>query len=406
MKRAARQDAAPAPAPSSQVTYGELTSSASWTAVDLSPTLGTTTYSGMVFDGRYMYFAPDGSSGAALRYDSKSPFDAPRSWSTFDLTSVNPNARAYRGAAFDGRYVYFVPSGGGGILARFDTAGRFLDGASWTLFDLHAVDSSIGFNGAVFDGRWLYLVPAGWNATTFRYDTQGAFSQASSWSKFEIASVDANARGFVGAVFDGRHVYFVPSGDGTGPRRVIARLDTYTPFTQAGSWTTLDLTGLNPKAFGYRTGAFDGRYLYLVPGWSAPTPSWVTSTMARYDTRAAFTKESSWAFFDTTSVNASAAGFNGAAFDGRYLILAPGYNGAYHGVSLRYDTQGSDFAGAGAWSTFDAATLGPWVKNLRGAAFDGKHVYFAPVSGVAVRYDARTPALAPDLLTAGGSSFY
>ena len=381
------------------VSYGPLESASSWTTGATGLPSGS--YSGTVFDGRYVYFAPDGAGGAALRYDTTVAFDSTRAWTTFDLTGVDASARGYRGAVFDGRYVYLVPSTAGARLARFDTRAPYLDAASWTIFDLKTVTATVGFSGATFDGRYLYLVPAS-AAPALRYDTAGAMASPSSWSTFAIPSVDARARSFVGAVHDGRYVYYVPNTSASGPEGVIARYDAEGPFGAAASWTTVDLAAMHPSAAGYRTGAFDGRYLYLVPGWTAPTPTWSASTVARYDTRAAFAEAGSWSFFDTTAVDPSAAGFNAAAFDGRRLVLAPGYNGSYHGHTVSFDTQ-RELSDTGAWSTFDAASLGPAIGNLRGAAFDGKYVYFAPSAGVALRFQARDTATASP---PGGGSFY
>jgi len=383
--------------------YREMTSAASW-SIATGIGLPTGSYSGTVFDGRYVYFAPDGAGAAALRYDTTLPFGAVRAWSTFDLSAMNASAANYRGAVFDGRYVYLVPSSAGGILARFDTHAAYRDGSSWALFDLKTVSSAVAFVGATFDGRYVYLVPSDGAALSFRYDTQGALDARSSWSTFAIRSFDANVRSFAGAVFDGRYVYYVPLGTATGPQGVIARYDVDAPFDSATSWVTLDLATLDPKAVGYRTGAFDGRYLYLVPGWTAPTPSWASSTIARYDTRATFGATASWKFFDTTNVDPKAAGFNAATFDGRHLLLAPAFNSAYHGVTLRFDTGGS-LTSTGSWSKFDTTSLGSGARNMRGASFDGRYVYFAPSSGTAVRFEARTssaPAGPPML----GGSFY
>lgn len=373
------------------ITYGGFGEAESWTAYAV-PGIASAAFNGAVFDGRCVYFPPDNTSGLALRLDTTTGFDKARSWATLDLTAIAADAKGYRGAAFDGRHVYLVPLASAPV-ARFDTRGAFLDPASWSFFRPATVNASVGFTGATFDGRYLYLVPA-WDGpeVTFRYDTEAPFTSSSSWSSFSIATVNASARSFAGAVFDGRHVYYVPSSRAGAPQGVLARYDTEGLFTEKASWSTVDLAVLEPKASGFRTGAFDGRYLYLVPGWTAPIPSWASSTFARYDTQAPFGEAKSWTFFDTTTVAPGASGFNGAAFDGRHLILEPAYDGSsYHGLSLRYDTR-AGVANQAAWTWFDTTSVHASLKNLRGAAFDGTYVYFAPKSGVALRYAARTPA--------------
>jgi len=219
-------------------------SAASWASFDASALIGATfdSCSG-TSDGRYVYFAPfagTSASGLVLRYDSSAAFATASSWATFDATAVSTNATAFEGAMFDGQYVYFVPSG-----EQFTS----------------------GF--------------------TIRYDTHLAFGTAASWEGFDIKTVNPNAGGFVGGAFDGRYAYYVPYGgatDGgvTGVSGVIARFDTSGTFTSASAWQSIDLTTLNPSAFGYATAAFDGRYLYLSPNLAAGAPGHV---VARFDAK-------------------------------------------------------------------------------------------------------------------------
>jgi hypothetical protein len=76
--------------------------------------------------------------------------------------SVNGSAFSqwvFEGGAFDGHYVYFVPSQGG-PLVRFDTQGDFGSTDAWGTVQLFQVaPGADGFGGAAFDGRYLYLVP-------------------------------------------------------------------------------------------------------------------------------------------------------------------------------------------------------------------------------------------------------
>ena len=52
------------------------------------------------------------------------------------------------------------------------------------------------------------------NAVVSRYDTQAPLADATSWSAFDIATHEklAAAPGFVGTVFDGAYIYFIPFG--------------------------------------------------------------------------------------------------------------------------------------------------------------------------------------------------
>ena len=70
------------------------------------------TFSGAVFDGRYVYLVPN--KGQITRYDTTRSFTASTSYATFDMqSSVNSNSQRFSGAAFDGRYIYFCPNSSG-----------------------------------------------------------------------------------------------------------------------------------------------------------------------------------------------------------------------------------------------------------------------------------------------------
>jgi hypothetical protein len=227
-------------------------------------------------------------------------------------------------------------------------------------------------------------------------------SDTSKWSKFDVSSVDVPAKGFQGAVFDGRHLYFVPFFYDGAARGVVARFDTTASFDAHGAWTTFDLTTVSPRATGFCGAVFDGRYLYLVP---FDDGSW-DGVVARYDTSAAFDAPSAWTTFDLATVGSGVHGFAGAAFDGRWVYLAP-YNG---GTVWRLDTT-LPFEGASSWSSFDLLAL--HAGRFAGASFDGRYVYFVPHDdGVVARYDTKSDFAAPAswatvdvlALTAAGSS--
>ncbi|GAG43753.1 unnamed protein product, partial [marine sediment metagenome] len=68
----------------------------------------------VVFDGRYVYFGPGfGASGGreVLRYDTTAGFFTPSSWVTFDPQSQGLGTwpTSFAGIVFDGRYIYFMP---------------------------------------------------------------------------------------------------------------------------------------------------------------------------------------------------------------------------------------------------------------------------------------------------------
>jgi hypothetical protein len=70
-------------------------------------------FDGAGFDGRFVYFVPNldvGPSGLVVRVDSLGDFTDKKSWSTFNMTSLDPAAAEFRGAVFDGQYMYFIPN--------------------------------------------------------------------------------------------------------------------------------------------------------------------------------------------------------------------------------------------------------------------------------------------------------
>jgi hypothetical protein len=392
-----------------------------WSAFDTTTVdAGAKGFEGAAFDGRYIYFAPytGAQSGIIARYDTQATFDAGVSWATFDLTAVDPAAKGFAGAVFDGRYIYLAPrSNVDGLVVRYDTQAAFGVAASWSKHMTTNVNvDSNGFVGATFDGRYIYFVPYRDDTNAFhgviaRYDTKASFDLDTSWSTFNVATVNAAARGFYGAVFDGRYLYLVPWLNDVGVfSGVVARYDTQATFTIADSWTTFDTTTVNVDAKGFGGGAFDGRYLYLVPANNG--------IVARYDTTAPFAADGGtdggavggWTTYDATMAFDGASGFTGATFDGRYIYFAPFANPGYHGHATRYDTQGA-FTTSGSWSTFDTSTIDAKSVGFVGTVFDGRAVYFAPCTngsytGEVTRFLSKAPASMPNLYGDAGLKFY
>jgi len=390
------------------VVYGDLAAASAWSFFETSKAnVNALGFRGGAFDGRYVYFANNNHGvydGMAMRYDTRAELAEPTSWRAFNTTDLDKKAKDFAGATFDGRYLYFVPNGNAapnGVVARYDTKARYFDDLlAWSIFDTTTIAKGAkGFVGATFDGRYVYLVPNG-NGVVVRFDTFQRFGVSNSWSTFDTTTVDANAKGFVGAATDGRYVYFVPSNNGV-PDGVVARLDARASFTAASSWSTFDTTTVDANAKGFHGAAFDGRFLYLVPHDNG-APDGV---VARYDTQASFSAASSWSAFDATRVHAGAKGFQGAGFDGRYVYFVPGLGG----VVTRHDTRAA-FTEPSSWSSFDTASAFANARNYEGAVFDGRYLYLVPtnvgVSGGAVaRFDARTPPWVPEVAGHYGSFF-
>ena len=76
----------------------------------------------------------------------------------------------------------------------------------------------------------MYLAPSnlGGSGQITRYDTTASFTTSISYFVFNtgLAATSSNSRGFVGSLFDGRYVYFIPYGQNTLGQ--IKRIDAYT----------------------------------------------------------------------------------------------------------------------------------------------------------------------------------
>ena len=394
--------------------YNDFTDGSLWTTFNAaSVNVLSAGFWGGTFDGRYVYFSPEHNNttwdGLVTRYDTQSAFDAGAAWTTFDALQLDAGAGPFYGAAFDGRYVYFIPpaTGPGKIITRYDSQADFAAPASWQVFDTTTVSSrSKGFLSATFDGRYLYLVPYqaggafGYDIT--RFDTKGSFSDLASWAAFDTQTVAPTAGGFYGGLFDGRYVYLVPDANGVSGKAV--RYDTQAPFATATSWQTFDTTTVNPLAKGFHGGAFDGRYIYFVPNHAVVSGSGV---VARFDTTGSFTQASAWSTFDLTTKNASAKGFESGAFDGRYVYFVSSLTT----TMARYDTL-APFGSAASWGTVDTNSLpggAGQATSFVGSVFDGHFLYLVPqtatggYSGRVFRFDAKSPPHMPGLPAFSGS---
>lgn len=298
----------------------------SWKSFNSNPEISNG-YRGGTFDGRYIYFTPtlpehNGAAAqtydsVAARYDTQADFGSLSSWTSFNLTQKSGTedltVPGYRGAAFDGHYVYFAPSWVGdtpsGNATRYDTTGPFDDKASWTDFDLATIDvHAVNFDGAVLAGKYLYFVPGLRGSLAMRYDTTASFTDKASWSSFSTETIDAKAANFGGGVFDGRYLYFVP--DHQTEIGYITRYDTQASFEDASSWAIYNPIGTGfTDSLSFGGAAWDGRFVYFVPT--------AADFLVRYDPKLPFDSASAWVKHRMTSQA------SGAIFDGHYLYVVP-----------------------------------------------------------------------------------
>jgi hypothetical protein len=387
-------------------------------------------FTGGTFDGRYVYFAGRGADVA--QYDTAGSFDGGASWAYYNTGPGGPEG--FSGAVFDGRYVYFIPYVDGvpqSRILRYDSKLTFTSASSWASFDLLALSAdggaaTSGFFGGGFDGRYLYLVPHADGAPdgrVVRYDTVppdaggvdaggGDFSELDRWSTFDLSTLNPLATGFSGAAFDGKSLYLAPTFNGGpiagGNSAIAARLRTEVDggFKSDAGWSTYDLTNVNGLAYDFVGAGFDGRYVYFAPRGPG--------IVVRLDTTAGpFNSVAAWSTYDIANAipraqpdaAATAAYFEGVAFDGRFVYFIPN-DASSTATVVRYDTL-STFAADCAWSTVDLSPIdpdgsAPLIYN--GAVFDGQYLYLIPYSnGILARFKARTPALLPALPDFHGS---
>ena len=349
-------------------THGNFKDTKSWQAFDAGNIDGLNTkgYYGVVFDGRFIFFVPrfDGTEyhSRVLRYDTAGQFDNRQSWAAHDVGVPV----SYQSGSFDGRYLYLVPGhrpdpeviknkdlykttntgNGSGEIVRYDTKADFKADSSWQIYNAAQTSglNTVYFDGAVFDGRYMYFVPL-FNGAVLRCDTQADFDNPDSWSAFDASYLNTKMR--VGAIFDGRYIYFVPYSDG-----IVIRYDTHHDFIDQGSWTSYDAGntgGLDSK--GFDGAVFDGKYIYFVPYWNNINRSGENfhGTMLRYDANKDFCDPTSWQAYNAENTDGlDTRGYNGAAFDGKYIYFAAWEKGEGencnikgHGNFLRYDTVGN-----------------------------------------------------------------
>ncbi len=217
---------------------------ASWETLSLdqiSPAINyMSSFSGAVFDGRYITFVPGGDASFVARYDTTLPLEEPASWQTFDTMALSLHARSFSGAVFDGKYLYFAPNssattfGTSNYFLRFDTTGDLADIDSWTMMTVSQVSTFKSYSAGTFDGQYVYFAPGPDNAIALRVDTRGTFSDPASWQRFALTSLDTAARSYSGAVFDGTSVYFTPNHLVVGSS-ITGPLLRFQPMVDAGS---------------------------------------------------------------------------------------------------------------------------------------------------------------------------
>ena len=207
-----------------------------------------------------------------------------------------------------------------------------------------------GFLGAIFDGRYIYFSPQhdknGRHGKVLCYDTHADFHSPESWAAYDAGNTDGlNTKGFYGGAFDGQYVYFTPRDDGKEYHTRVLRYNTQRPFKDKAGWEAFDV-GLG---ISYQGGGLDGRYVYFAPGTG--NKSRRSGMMLCYDTEKPFKDKNSWESFSVEGLvpGLTTKDFDGVAFNGKYVYFVP----LSYSVIVRYKTT-KKFTDNSAWQAFDA----------------------------------------------------
>lgn len=159
---------------------GVAASDGGWAPIAIPPPYDKASFFGAVYDGRYLYFAPDVKSPAA-RVDPELPLAASSAW-TSSNAPIDAGTPFY-GGSFDGRYVYYAPAlvtsdeaGTTASYTQFDTTRPFDASEAWTRFRSQTMSggAAAGHRGAVFGGRYVYFSPSIDSSRVVRFHARSA----------------------------------------------------------------------------------------------------------------------------------------------------------------------------------------------------------------------------------------
>jgi len=113
-----------------------------------------------------------------------------------------------------------------------------------------------------------------------------------------------------------------------------------------------------------------------------------------------FANTQRWSYFNITTIHASLRGYYGTIASGDHIYYMPLYNGAYHGISVRYDTTRS-FSNPTSWESFNMSTLNATCNGLSDGVAHGNYVYYSGCNnalgyiGTVARFDTTKPFTDP-----------
>jgi uncharacterized protein (TIGR03437 family) len=148
-------------------------------------------------------------------------------------------------------------------------------------------------------------------------------------------------------------------------------------FTDASNWSFFDMSTLDASAIGFNSAVVVGNNVYMVPigNHNGGLPTFVL-----YDATKAVTDPTAYQFVDAPARNGGLGptyGWCEGVFDGRYIYYVPnmdpdaGSTTVFSGNVIRYDTTTPFSLSGGGWSNFDMTTVNPAAAAFQSGIYDG-----------------------------------
>jgi len=242
-----------------------------------------------------------------------------------------PILSGYRGATFDGEFVYYSPYysnyGRHAEMIRYDISRDFKDPNAWEHIKIppkivwidngeEIIVNTSGFQGILYDEPFVYYVPYHVDnkkgSVVLRYDTQMEFNNPDAFQHTGLFDV------YEDGVVHKNFMYLSPHLDFNNERNTVPlRYDSSKPFFDPNAWEQHDVK--------QNTSYIDAEVvmdkIFYAP-WQ--TTNSTSSQIMIYDTNGSFKNDSSWEFIDIPY-----KGYSGAAFNGKYIVFSPGWCSIY-----------------------------------------------------------------------------
>ena len=166
-----------------------------------------------------------------------------------------------------------------------------------------------------------------------------------------------------------------------------------TGFTTASNWTFFDMTSMDATASGYNAALVVGTNVYMVPDGHH---NGALPTFVRYDASKAVNDSTAYQFVDAPTrggVLGDKYGWCEGVFDGTYAYYVPDLdeNLGDSGNIVRYNTTTPFSLSGGGWDAFDMSTVNASATAYQSAIYDGhRFIYYIPFRNqLIVRYDTQ-----------------